>query len=133
MLLTGAIVSLVAVGVVLVRATDESGLDKGLLVGTTVLSIVIAWATVHTVYALRYAALYYNGHPGGVDFKDDERPAYPDFAYLALTVGMTFQVSDTDLNTTAFRRVAIRHALLSYFFGALIIATTINFIAGLGS
>jgi len=34
--------------------------------------------------------------------------------------------------TPAFRRLAIRHALLSYMFGALIIAVTINLIAGLG-
>jgi len=44
---------------------------------------------------------------------------------------MTFQVSDTDLKTKEIRRTALRHALLSYVFGALIIATTINLIAGL--
>ncbi len=98
----------------------------------SVLSIVLAWATVHTVYALRYAQLYYHRAAGGVDFNDTSAPCYPDFAYLALTIGMTFQVSDTDLTTTTFRRLAIRHALLSYAFGALIIAVTINLIAGLG-
>jgi uncharacterized membrane protein len=55
-----------------------------------------------------------------------------DFAYLSLTIGMTFQVSDTDPQTKGIRRTAIGHALLSYMFGALIIATTINLIAGLG-
>jgi uncharacterized membrane protein len=133
MLLGGSVVSLLAVGLVLVRATSETGLDKGLLVGLSVASIVLAWSTVHTVYTLRYAHLYYDGGKGGgVDFKSSAPPCYVDFAYLALTVGMTFQVSDTDLHTTAFRRLAIRHALLSYFFGALIIATTINLIASLG-
>jgi uncharacterized membrane protein len=132
LLVSGSVVSLVAVGLVLVRANHETSLDKGLLVGMSVASIVLAWATVHTVYTLRYAKLYYGGEPGGVDFNDRSSPSYPDFAYLALTIGMTFQVSDTDLNTTAFRRLALRHALLSYMFGALIIATTINLIAGLG-
>jgi len=132
LLLSGSIVSLVAVGLVLVRANQESGLDKGLLVALSVLSIVLAWSTVHTVYSLRYARLYYSGREGGVDFNDAAAPCYPDFAYLALTIGMTFQVSDTELKTNAFRRLALRHALLSYFFGALIIATTINLIAGLG-
>jgi uncharacterized membrane protein len=132
LLIAGSIVSLVAVGLVLIRANQQTGLDKGLLVGTSVLSIVLAWSTVHTVYALRYAQLYYRGNAGGVDFNDSSAPCYPDFAYLALTIGMTFQVSDTDLTTTGFRRLAIRHALLSYMFGALIIAVTINLIAGLG-
>jgi uncharacterized membrane protein len=131
-LIGGSIVSLAAVGLVLVRASQEAGLAKGLLVGMSVASIVLAWSTVHSVYTLRYANLYYQGRPGGVDFNEAGSPCYPDFAYLALTIGMTFQVSDTDLTTTAFRRLALRHALLSYMFGALIIATTINLIAGLG-
>jgi uncharacterized membrane protein len=132
LLLCGSVVSLAAVGLVLVRATRETGLDKDLLVATSVASIVLAWSVVHTVYALRYAKLYYQGKPKGVDFNEDDPPSYGDFAYLALTIGMTFQVSDTDLTTKAMRRLALRHALLSYVFGALIIATTINLIAGLG-
>ena len=131
-LLSGSLISLVAVGLVLVRASHETGLTKGLLVGMSVASIVLAWAVVHTVYTLRYAKLFYEGKPEGVDFNDDASPDYGDFLYLALTIGMTFQVSDTDLTTKAFRRTAIRHAVLSYMYGALIIAATINLIAGLG-
>jgi uncharacterized membrane protein len=131
-LLSASLVSILALGLVLVRAGQMKGLDKGLLVGTCVLSVVLAWTVVHTVFSLRYADLYYDGEPGGVDFNEDEPPCYSDFAYLAWTIGMTFQVSDTDLKTKAIRRTALRHGLLSYTFGALIIATTVNLIAGLG-
>jgi uncharacterized membrane protein len=131
-LLSASFVSLLAIGLVLVRAGQTTGLDKGLLVGTCVLSIVLAWTVVHTVFTLRYADLYYDGDPGSVDFNEDDPPCYSDFAYLAWTIGMTFQVSDTDLKTRTIRRTALRHAILSYVFGALIIATTVNLIAGLG-
>lgn len=114
------------------RASSDAGLAKGLLVGLGVLSIVLGWSVVHTVYTLRYAKLYYDGDPSGVDFNEEELPCYADFAYLSLTIGMTFQVSDTNLTSKAMRRLALRHAILSYMFGALIIATTINLIAGLG-
>jgi uncharacterized membrane protein len=67
-----------------------------------------------------------------VDFNEDDAPDYRDFAYLAFTIGMTFQVSDTTLQTSEIRRTALRHALLSYVFGAVVIATTINLVAGLG-
>lgn len=126
------LVSLAAVGLVLVRASHETGLTRGILVTTGVASIVLAWSVVHSVYTLRYAKLHCQSDRDGVDFNDRSTPCYPDFAYLALTIGMTFQVWATDLMTTAFRRLALRHALLSYMFGALIIATTINLIAGLG-
>ena len=132
LLLGASVASLVAVGLVLVRAGQSSGLTKGLLVGLSVASIILAWSVVHTVYSLRYAKLYYEGTPGGVNFNEEESPCYTDFAYLALTIGMTFQVSDTNLQTKNIRRTALRHALLSYAFGTLIIATTINLIAGLG-
>jgi uncharacterized membrane protein len=131
LLLGASVASLVAVGLVLVRAGHSSGLTKGLLVGLSVASIILAWSVVHTVYSLRYAKLYYEGAPGGVNFNEEESPCYTDFAYLALTIGMTFQVSDTNLQTKDIRRTALRHALLSYAFGTLIIATTINLIAGL--
>lgn len=101
------------------------------LAGLSVASIVLAWSVVHTVYSLRYAELYYKGTAGGVDFNAEGAPCYIDFAYLALTIGMTFQVSDTNLKTTNIRRTALRPALLSYAFGTLIIATTINLVAGL--
>ncbi len=82
------------------------------------------------MYATRYARLYYTGEDGGIDFNEDEPPTYVDFAYLAFTIGMTFQVSDRP-ETRAIRATALRHALLSYLFGAIIVATTINLIAGL--
>jgi uncharacterized membrane protein len=75
--------------------------------------------------------MYYED--GGVDFNERAPPCYTDFAYLAFTIGMTFQVSDTDLQTREFRRVALCHALLSFVFGTGILATTINLVASLSS
>ena len=86
---------------------------------------------VHTDFTLRYADLYYVPPIGGIDFPGDDRPDYRDFAYLAFTIGMTYQVSDTGLLTKRFRRVLLLHALLSYLFGVVIIAAVINVVAGL--
>jgi uncharacterized membrane protein len=85
---------------------------------------------VHTVYVLRYARLYYSPPEGGIDFHG-EAPDYGDFAYLAITIGMCFQVSDTDLAGKRVRRVALHHALLAYIFGTGIVATTVSAVAAL--
>ena len=77
-----------------------------------------------------YARIYFTPPDGGIAF-GDEPPDYRDFAYLALTIGMTFQVSDTDLTARRVRRVALHHALLSFVFGAVILAITVNSVAGL--
>ena len=129
--LTAAVISLVAVGYVIVQAGSDGGLVEGLQVGLGVGSVIASWAVVHTVYALRYARLYYSGRDGGVDFHQAGQPCFVDFAYLAFTVGMTFQVSDTEINSTAIRGNVLRHALLSYLFGTVIVALTINLVAGL--
>jgi uncharacterized membrane protein len=132
-LLTAAVASLVAVGFVLTAAGSAQGAEQVLFVVLGLASVVLAWAMVHTVYTLRYARLYYGRTPGGVDFNDTAAPAYTDFAYLAFTVGMTFQVSDTSLQSNEFRRTALRHALLSFVFGTGILATSINLVASLVS
>jgi uncharacterized membrane protein len=131
MLLSASVISLAAVAIVLIDAGNSSGATKDLLVGMGIVSVVLAWGIVHTVFTLRYARLYYGQPRGGIDFNQGDPPRYSDFAYLAFTVGMTFQVSDTSLQTKQMRATALRQGLLSYLFGAVIIATTINLVAGL--
>jgi uncharacterized membrane protein len=130
LVLFAAVASLVAVGLLLLITWSGSGSDAqaALSVG----SVALAWSAVHTTFTTRYARLYYAGPDGGIDFNQPEPPQYTDFAYLAFTIGMTFQVSDTDLETKAIRATALRHALLSYLFGTVIIASMINLLAGLG-
>jgi uncharacterized membrane protein len=130
-LLSASVASLIAVAFDLAVAGGQSGTDKGLVIALTVASVALAWASVHTVFLLRYARIYYDPPPGGIDFHEDGPPDYRDFAYVALTIGMTWQVSDTELSVRALRRTAIRHALLSYVFGSVIVAITINVVASL--
>ena len=131
LLLGAAVASIVAVAFAIADASTTSGSAKALRAAVGVATIVCSWFLVHTVFTLKYARAYFGGGEGGVDFKRDQRPRWTDFAYLAFTVGMTFQVSDTDLQTAEFRRLALRHSLLSYLFGAVIIAVAINLVAGL--
>jgi uncharacterized membrane protein len=130
-LLTAAVVSLAAVGVVLVTRQDGKGAAMIAGLALAAVSVIASWTVVHTVYALKYARLYYLGRDGGIDFHGDHPPTYQDFAYLAFTVGMTFQVSDTEINARVIRATVLRHALLAYLFGAVILAATINLLAGL--
>ncbi|HWD80997.1 MAG TPA: DUF1345 domain-containing protein [Kribbella sp.] len=132
-LLVAAVASLVAVGSLLIQASSADGGKRNLLAGYAIASIAVSWFSVHLVYALRYARLYYVDEEGGVSFHMDASPDYQDFAYLSFTIGMTFQVSDTDLQSSEIRHTALRHALLSYLFGAVILAGTVNLVAGLSS
>ena len=129
--LSAGVALLAAVGEALIRAASATGDTKAYLIALGLLSVALSWGLVQTVFTLRYARGYYRNPVGGIDFNENDPPTYLDFAYLALTVGMTFQVSDTNLTTKGIRRIALSHALLSYLFGAVILALVINVVSSL--
>ena len=132
-------ISLVVVLFAFAEAERSDGVLQVLLNVSGVVGVLLSWTVVHTVFTLRYAHLFYtHGEgPGGIDFPQDSPsareslPDYHDFAYVAFTIGMTFQVSDTAIKSKPMRRVILVHALLSWLLGAIIVATTINLIANL--
>ena len=130
---SAAVACIVGAGFALGRAASSRGVSKAELIGLAVLSVLFSWACVHTVFALRYARLFYGGDKkgGGIDFNESDPPDYRDFAYLAVTIGMTFQVSDTDINSKPIRRTALRHAIISWLFGAVLVGLTINILASI--
>jgi len=130
LVLGATVASFAGVALILLDASSEQGGAKDATVAMALGSIALSWFLVHTLFTLRYAAIYYRDDTG-VDFNEGSQPRYSDFAYLAFTVGMTFQVSDTDLKTTAIRSTVLRQALLSYLLGAIVLATTINLVSGL--
>jgi uncharacterized membrane protein len=127
-ILSASVASLGGVGYVV--AAGSGALASA---GLGILTVVASWFAVHTLYTVHYARLYYSDEPGGINFHDPEPPRFRDFAYIAFTVGMTYQVSDTEIGLTSIRATVLRHALLSYLLGAVVLAVTINLVAGLGS
>ncbi len=99
--------------------------------------MLFSWFLIHTIFTLRYAHIYYGDHKtkpdspaGGLQFPDDALPEFFDFAYFSFVLGMTFQVSDVQITSKRFRKLALLHGLLSFGFNTIMIALTINLIAG---
>ncbi|MEV4881159.1 DUF1345 domain-containing protein [Streptomyces cyaneofuscatus] len=118
------------VGIVVLLLTSDSDLSHA-AAAIALGGVFTAWASLHLMYATRYAYLYYLPTEGGIDFNSQDRPTYVDFLYFSYNLGMTYQVSDTNVSTTEIRAVTLRHCLLSYVFGASILATTINLVTGI--
>jgi uncharacterized membrane protein len=121
----GGLVAIVAGLVIGNSSTRNSAAAIGLA------GLFLAWAMLHLMYTTRYAHHYYSEPVGGIDFNSDDPPSYRDFFYFSYNLGMTYQVSDTGVSSTAIRSVVLRHCLLSYLFGTVILAATINLVAGL--
>jgi uncharacterized membrane protein len=134
LLIGASLASLLGVGFALRLAGREGGASQAVLIGVAVLTVALSWLLANTVYALRYAHLHFSSTRPGIAFDNSDRqelPGYRDFAYVAFTVGMCYQVSDTTLLNPRIRRTALAHAILSYVFGVVIVAGSVNLISGL--
>ena len=125
--------SLLGVGFVLGLAGDRTGALRATLIIVAAATVALSWSVINTIYTLHYAHLYYGSAADGIEFNMGAAtpPSYRDFAYLAFTVGMTYQVSDTALSNTQIRRTVLWQAILAYLFGVVIVAGAINLMAGL--
>jgi uncharacterized membrane protein len=127
-ILVASIAGLAGVGYLLAAASGGQRHIGEALVG--ILSVIASWFTVHTTFTLRYALLYYSDDESEpISYHQNEyRPCYKDFAYLAFTVGMTYQVSDTDLGSPRIRGSVLTQALVSFILGAVVLASTVNLV-----
>ena len=104
------------------------------LVALCLSTVVVSWTLTHTAFTLRYAHLYYREDDegvGGAEFPGGAPPSYLDFAYLAFTVGMTFQVSDTQVSSRQIRQTVLVHAMLSFVYSTAILAFILNLVASM--
>lgn len=134
--LVTSVVSMFTV-LLLILSKDESPNLVVLSVVLAVIGMLGSWAMVHTIFTFHYAHMYY--FEGKDDTPDSEalafpgttKPDYLDFAYFSFVIGMTFQVSDVEINSRSVRRTSLAHALLSFVLNTFVVALTINLIAGL--
>lgn len=122
-----AVGGLACIGLLMVAGHSRSGQwAAALALG----AVFMAWGSLNLMYAARYARIYYqdgaSGSGSGIDFNQTPPPAYRDFLYFSYNLGMTYQVSDTSVTSTAIRSVVLRHCLLAWAFGLVVLAGTIN-------
>lgn len=127
------VAALGGLGATVALLVDGRGDARTLAAAVALVGVFGCWAALHLMYASRYAHLYYTPPIGGIEFDPDDasyRPSFRDFFYFSYNLGMTYQVSDTAVIGPKLRSVVLRHCLLAYLFGAAILATTINLVAG---
>lgn len=114
-----------------------AGLEVALAFG----SVVLGWLTIHTMFALHYAHLYWRpdaqkegsqARRGGLDFPETASPGAYDFLYFSFVIGMTAQTSDVGITTTEMRKTNLVHAVVSFFFNTVLVAASVNAVVAMG-
>jgi uncharacterized membrane protein len=149
LLLVTGIFSVGAIVQMMQHAKDLAVTERAAYVGLSMLALASSWLLIHTSFAFRYAHRYYQtagdgsvdpkgrkakrgekGEGPGLKFPGKEDPDYFDFLYHAMVVGMTSQVADVDITSRAMRRLTLGHSLLSFAFNMVVLALSINVVAG---
>jgi uncharacterized membrane protein len=94
-------------------------------------TIMLSWTFIHTMFALHYAHEYYAEHGkrgGGLIFPRDHEPDYWDFVYLAFSIGTATSVSDVEVTSKRIRRTVTLHGIVAFFFNVTVIALTVGLV-----
>ena len=129
-----------SIGVVaaeLSAAKADHGLSRALRVGLVFATVAGSWLMVQFVFALHYAHEYYGpdddaqSDPGGLQFPGFDQPDYWDFLHFSIVIGVASQTADVAFTSRALRRIGTIHALVAFTFNTVVLALTINLLAGL--
>jgi uncharacterized membrane protein len=138
LVLIAAVISIGAIAKELSLAKTDLGLVKLARIGLAFVTVIVSWFLVQLVFALHYAHEYYGPKPGhpheiskGLVFPDDDTPDYWDFLYFAVVIGVASQTADVSFKTKALRRIGTVHGVIAFTFNTVVLALTINLLAGL--
>lgn len=137
MILAACVVSVAVVAFELSSALHEHGPAKALRVVTAFVTVSASWLTLQTLFALHYAHEYYardteTGHDqGGLAFPGGEPPDDWDFLHFAVVIGVAAQTADIAFTSRTMRRLGTIHSLIAFAFNTLVLALTVNLLAGL--
>ena len=130
-LLVTALGALASLGAIVYELGASKGNPTGLILA--IVTIVLSWTLVHTVFALHYAHDFYrNKKPGGLQFPSGDQHEdadYWDFVYFSFVIGMTAQVSDVGITDKIIRRTATVHGVISFVFNTALLALMVNIAA----
>ncbi len=137
LLVLATMACVIAITMLMQQSRDLSGMARAMHVGLAVLALILSWLFIQTVFAFHYAHRYYfeekqqEDDGPGLEFPGGLDPDYFDFLYYSHVVGMTSQVSDVQVTSREMRRLTLVHGVLSFAFNMLIVALSINVVAGL--
>jgi uncharacterized membrane protein len=137
--LLAAAAAIVAIMLELSQARQAVGLAMALRVALAFVTVAASWIMVHLMFALHYAHGYYDAHESGrgdaegLNFPGGEEPDYWDFLYFSVIIGVAAQTADVAITGRSLRRLNTVHALFAFAFNTVIVALTINLLAGLVS
>ncbi len=131
--------SVFSVAKVLAEARGLVAGERAAHVAVAALTVFLSWVSMHVIYAVHYAHIYYDPAErskadkvrGGLDFPGQAEPDYWDFVYFSFVIGMTCQVSDVQITARDMRHLATAQGIIAFFYNAMVVALAVSVAANL--
>ena len=136
LLLLATLACVMAIALLMQDVKDAPRNQRIFQIALFMVALGTTWLFIQAMFAFHYAHRYYQGEKSneiggaGLQFPDKAAPDYFDFLYFSHVVGMTSQVSDVQVTSREMRQITLAHSLLSFAFNIVILALSINVIAG---
>ncbi|HEX4742242.1 MAG TPA: DUF1345 domain-containing protein [Caulobacteraceae bacterium] len=138
LMLAGAAIlaSLTGVYFALHAARGAHGAAHNLPVALSAFTLASSWLVVQSLFIGHYTHRHFQvvaerGEGAGFLFPGDPPRSYLDFAYLAICVGATAQVSDPGVQSRALRNLVTAHALAAFVYNTAVLALGVNILSNL--
>ena len=136
LLLLATLACVMAIALLMQDVKDAPRNQRIFQIALFMVALGTTWLFIQAMFAFHYAHRYYQEEQrnetsgAGLQFPDKAAPDYFDFLYFSHVVGMTSQVSDVQVTSREMRQITLAHSLLSFAFNIVILALSINVIAG---
>jgi uncharacterized membrane protein len=136
LLLVATLACVMAIALMMQGVKDAPRNQRIFQIALFMVALGTTWLFIQAMFAFHYAHRYYqeemsNETTGaGLRFPGKMPPDYFDFLYFSHVVGMTSQVSDVQVTSREMRQITLAHSLLSFAFNIVILALSINVVAG---
>ena len=134
------LLTFVSIGILSVSVQDvhtRSILPPDLRILIYFAALFAAWMQLHAGFAIYYAKHYFSlnplpaadgPNPQGFVFTGNDEPVFTDFLYVAFAVGLTYAMSDVNLEDFRIRRMVLVHSIVSFLFYSTVISAMLNLV-----
>lgn len=133
------LLAFISIGVLSLCVHDIHGKTSTLPPWTRILvyfaALFTTWMQLHIGFSFYYAKHYYQlnplpsadgPNPQGFVFAGSDEPVFSDFLYIAFAVGLTYAMSDVNLEDFRLRRTVLLHSVVSFLFYSTVISAILN-------
>lgn len=128
--LAAAIGAVSAVTALIAKNSSPDNPENLSLMIAASLGVILSWMLLQVGFAQVYLILDMTNRGEDLRFPEKSARSLMGYLYFSFTLGTSFATSDVEIVSNRVRRVVLVHAVLSFFYNALVVAVAFQILQG---